>query len=154
MIYNFKLPDEKSPDIVVKTSIWNKPKVFVNNIEIKRLKEKGKPYAITINDGTIKKIFVKLNPPDPIPKILFEDNEILLARKLLWYEYILGGIPLILFIIGGALGAAIGIIASIFNFNLLRKEYSIFIKILLTTAMTILSFIAYFIAATIFLQII
>lgn len=154
MIFNFKLPEKNNPEIVVKTSIWSKPKIFVNNTQMKRLKEKGKPYSITMSDGTIRKIFMKLNPLDPVPRIFFGNSEILLARKLLWYEYLLGGIPLILIIIGGALGAAIGVITSVFNFNMLRKEYSLFIKILLTTAMTIISFIAYSTVATIFLQII
>ncbi|GAA0182109.1 hypothetical protein SH2C18_45430 [Clostridium sediminicola] len=154
MIFNFRLPEKNSPEIVVKTSIWSKPKIFVNNIQMKRLKEKGKPYSITMSDGTIRKIFMKLNPLDPVPRIFFGNNEILLAKKLLWYEYLIGGFPLILIIIGGALGGAIGVTASVFNFNIFRKEYSLFTKILLTTAITIISFTAYLTVATIFFKVI
>lgn len=77
---------------------------------------KGKPFIIRMNDGSEKKMFVENVLFDYVPKVIVEGKEILLARKLLWYEYLLGGIPLILVVIGGMLGAIIGIIGSFLNF--------------------------------------
>lgn len=131
MIYKFKLSETTSPEIIVKSSMWSRPQVLVNDNKVKPVKGKGRPYPIVMNDGTTKEICLKYSFIDPVPKIICEGNEILLDRKLRWYEYALGGIPALLIFLGGAIGAVIGIMASFFNMKVIRSDMSIILKSIL-----------------------
>jgi len=131
MSYTVNLSETNSPQVTIKTSIWSKPQVLVNGQKVKPLKEKGRPYPIVMNDGITKKIQLKFSFIDPVPKVIYDEKEILLDRKLKWYEYALGGIPALLIFAGGAIGAAIGVIASFFNMKIIRSEMSMIIKSIL-----------------------
>jgi hypothetical protein len=57
--------------------------------------------------------------------------------KLQTHEYIVGGLPMVLLAIGGALGGAIGGGAFALNISIFRNEMSPAKKYLLTTVVTI-----------------
>lgn len=143
MRFKFKLQKEGSPEIEIEKSFLGKSKVYVHEREVERLKEKGKPFLIRMNDGTEKKMFVEDVMFDYVPKVVVDGKEILLVRKLFWYEYLIGGIPLILIVRGGMIGALIGIIGSFLNFRVLRMGYSPAIKFLYVSVITISTFLSY-----------
>ncbi len=150
MKHKFKLPEANWPEIEIDQSLWwGKIKVFVNGKEIKRLNEKGKPFPITMFDGSIKKMFVKSGGFDYVPKIIIDGKEMLLARKLLWYEYILGFLPLLLLLYGGAIGGALGAVGALLNVRIFRTDWPMVVKVLSVFGVTLLSAIAYLIGATI-----
>ncbi len=89
---------------------------------------------------------------DGIPKVSIEDKEVLLARILLWYEYLIAGFPLVLVIVGGAIGGIFGALATVYNFRIIRSNMSLLLKILSIIATTIISGILYIIFAALFLS--
>lgn len=73
-----------------------------NGIAVERSTEKGKPFLIKNNNGEIVKGFIKMNFPDfsaPVLSINGQKNH--MTFKLKWYEYLIGGFPLILILGGG-----------------------------------------------------
>ncbi|ATW26925.1 hypothetical protein [Candidatus Formimonas warabiya] len=151
MIYKTNLPTNSNLEITIETSLWSKPKFYVNGKLTERVKEKGNPYIIKLEDGTSEKVFLKLNPFDNVPIIKFKDEEILFVRKLYWYEYVLGGLPLILVIIGGALGGLLGALGAIMNFRIIRTDYSLPLKAVFILGVTILSYFCYILVASLLL---
>lgn len=149
--HKFKLNELNSPEIEIDQSFWwGTIKVFVNGKKIERLREKGKPFPIPMSDGSIKKMFVKSGGFDYVPKIVVEGKEYLLARKLLWHEYVLVLLPFPLLLIGGAIGGAFAAIGIITNRRILRTDWSMAVKISSVFGVTLLSVIGYLIGAAIF----
>jgi hypothetical protein len=146
MRFKFKLQEEGSPEIEIEKSFFGKVKVYYNEKEAERLNEKGKPFLIRMGDGKEKKIFVQDVYFDYVPKVIVDGKEINLARKLIWYEYLLGGIPLIL-ISGGMIGALIGILGVYLNFMVMRARSFTAIKALYVAGITIFSFLLYLVIA-------
>ena len=93
---------------------------------------------------------VKNNFLDPIPKIEIDKEEIQLARPLTWYEYTWMGLPIILVLAGGGLGALIGILATYSSSRVFRSERSTFSKYLVTGIISVIAVIVFFVLAVIF----
>ncbi len=149
MKYKFKLQEGNNPEIELEKSFWlGNIKVYVNGKEVARLKEKGKPFPLPMGDGTVKKMLVK-GWLDDVPKVIVDGKEILLARKLFWYEYVLGFIPAVL-LMGGALGGAFGVIGIMFNFKILRSSHTMLIKSLFILGVTVFLFFCYVAFANLF----
>ncbi len=149
MKYKFKLQETNSPEIEIDKSFWiGMIKVYVEGKEIGFLKEKGKPFPIPMGDGTVKKMLVK-GRLDDVPKVIVDGKEIQLARKLFWYEYVLGFIPAVL-LMGGALGGAFAFIGIMFNFKILRFSHTMFIKSLFIIGITVFLFFCYVVSANLF----
>ena len=149
MKYRFKLQETNSPEIELEKSFWmGMIKVYIDGKEIEFLKEKGKPFPIPMGDGTVKKMLVK-GRLDDLPKVIVDEKEIMLARKLFWYEYALGFMPAVL-LMGGALGGFFGVIGVIFNFKILRFSHTILIKSLFIIGITVLSFFCYVVSGNLF----
>lgn len=146
-----KLPETTSPDIKFNIAFNGKVKVYVNGNEIKRSKEKGKPYLIPMTDGSVGKIFLKRGFVDNVPKVLYNNKEILLVEKLEWYEYAICALPLLLLFLGGAIGALFGALGTVINLNIFRNIKSITIKVLLSIVVLGISWLLYFIVALSFL---
>jgi len=136
MKIKFKLPETDGPEIEVVESFWRvQPKVLINGVEIKRLKEKGKPVPIPLVDGSIKKISVRYGF-DFVPKVIIEEKELPLLRKLYTWEWVLGYAPAFLLFLGGAIGGALGGIATMSNLRILRFKSWIVLRIVLVISIT------------------
>ncbi len=151
MKFRFALAEHGGPNITIEESIWfGKVRVYVNDIELKRLKEKDKAFLIQMNDGSFRKMIVKNSIFDYVPKVFMDEKEIRLARKLHGYEQIMAGIPLLLVFVGGVLGAIFGVLGAFFNFRILRTEYSLASKILFILGITSICVIGYLMSVIIF----
>lgn len=116
-------------------------KVFENDREVERLKEKNKPFLL----DNIDKLYIKSNGLDFIvPKVIINTEEILLARKLTSFEQLLCFSPSPLIIIGGAIGGGLAVTGAIINLNLIRSgnnKVSRYVKVI---TCSIASYILYF----------
>jgi len=76
-----------------------------------------------------------------------EDKKYKLATTLKWHEYIIGGIPFIVCLSGGAIGGAIGALASFSNYTFFRGNESTTNKYMKVIGVNILCFLFYFFVA-------
>ncbi|TAL34778.1 MAG: hypothetical protein EPN93_11640 [Spirochaetes bacterium] len=141
---------ENGPDLVFKTGLLSgAANLFVNGIKQERTKEKGKPWKVTLNDGSQKSILIK-NIYSFLyePKITIDGKEVTIDRKLAWWELVLCFAPMIL-LIGGAVGALFGLVSFFINIHVCRNNYSTIKKIGLTVLSTAAALFSYFMIAVI-----
>ncbi|MGV8946461.1 MAG: hypothetical protein ACOH1N_08535 [Lutibacter sp.] len=151
MKHNFQLSDFPNSNFEIETSIWTgKSKLFMNNSEVKKSTEKGKPFLIPRADGSLALAFAKQSYPDLVPTLEIDGKINLIVEKLKWYEYIVGGLPIILIFAGGLIGGIIGVIASLTNFNIFRQEGNPILKYTKVIGVTGVSYLVYLLIVTIF----
>src|SRR5882672_11047337 len=91
----------KGQNVAVETAgFFRGARVLHNGNPVER--RKGR-YPVRSNRGQEVLIQLKSNFLDPIPKVIFGDETIVLARPLTWYEYLWIGLPVLLVFAGGAL---------------------------------------------------
>lgn len=91
---------------------------------------------------------------DPIPKVIFGDETIVLARPLTWYEYVWIGLPVLLVFTGGGLGALVGLVATYTSARIFRSDRGALAKYGITALVSIVALIAFVILAVIAQQMI
>ena len=96
-------------------------------------RRKGR-YPVRSNSGQEVLIQLKSNLVDPIPKVIFGEETIVLARPLTWYEYVWIGLPVLLVISGGAVGAVIGVTTAYASARIFRSGRGAFAKYALTAS--------------------
>ena len=114
------------------------------------LQESGKPFPLTMPDGSIRKMFVKSSGLDYVPKVMIDGREIILARKLEWYEYALALLPFALIFVGGALGGLCAVAGLFFNLQIFRTDWPLAVKVLSVLGVSVLAGLAYMIGAAAF----
>lgn len=124
--------------------------MLVNGKPAEKVGELKRGFLIPLSDGTVKKLEVDRGGLDYIPRVYIDGERFEIGRRLKWYERIIGGLPLFLLFLGGALGGICGIIGLNLNYKILRSEKSVLNKALLITGVTVLSVAAWFILASIF----
>lgn len=149
--HKFELSGFPYSEFEIETSVWTgKSTLYMDNVEVKKSLTKGKPFELLKPDGTLVFAYPKKSFPDFIPKLEINGELNNVVEPLEWYEYVVGGLPIILMFIGGLIGGVIGVLACLANFNIFREEKSSVIKYLKVFAITIVSFIGYFLGLTIF----
>jgi hypothetical protein len=111
-------------------------------------KRKG-GYPVRSNRGEEVSIRLKSNFLDPIPKVIFGDETIVLARPLTWYEYLWIGLPVLLVFAGGALGALVGLTATYGSARIFRSDRGPFAKYGITAVISLLALVAFVVLAVI-----
>ena len=139
-------------DLAVETAgLFRGPRVLHNGNPVER--RKGR-YPVRSNSGQEVLIQLKSNYVDPIPKVIFGDQTIVLARPLTWYEYIWIGLPILLVLAGGALGAIVGVTATYTSARIFRSGRGAFAKYALTGLVSIASLVVFVILVVIAQQLI
>lgn len=139
-------------DLAVETAgFFSGARVLHNGNPVER--RKGR-FAVRSNSGREVLIQLKSNFVDPIPKVIFGEETIVLARPLTWYEYIWIGLPVLLVFAGGALGAIVGVTATYTSARIIRSGRGAFAKYALTGLVTILALVVFFILVVLAQQII
>lgn len=137
MRFEFTVPQAESPRIVIEYPFMLRPRVSVDGKRIERVRDVGRPYLIEMPDGTAKKMTVSTAGLDYVPKVTVDGERIYLARKLSWYELLLGAFPVLLLFLGGAIGGLIGGGAMILNYRVLRTERPAAVKALIVLGTTV-----------------
>jgi hypothetical protein len=88
---------------------------------------------------------VKGGFPDFAPFLELNGEKIEIVEKLKWYQYTIGGLPLLLIFVGGLIGGGIGGGLSAYNFSVFRGEDTETMKYVKVIGITILGFVAYFV---------
>jgi hypothetical protein len=153
MIYHFSLTDFPDSSFKMEHSLWSgKIKLFQDEQPVEQLAEKGKPFLIKAADGTPVKAYPKTALPDLVP--VFEINGVKhqTAAKLLWYEYLIGALPIVLVFLGGGLGGAIGAVGTVFNYSTFREEGSAGVKYLKVAGTIVACYVVFYLLAYLILR--
>jgi hypothetical protein len=150
MSYKVNIEGFEGQDVEVKTSFWSGPKLLVNGQLAPKGRKRGE-MLLQSSDG--KQVVTKWKPQFmglDVPQLVVDDKVINLALPLKWYQWIWGGLPIALVFVGGALGAIAGIIGFTINTKVFRTEMNSVLKYVVSGMVSILTVVAYFIAATLF----
>ena len=123
-----------------------KQRLYQDGREIKRQGRFNTKYHITNTNGEQEEIKIVYGL-DFVHVAVFRGRKIDLEERLSTREYIVGGLPVLLILLGGLIGALFGIIGATFNYNYMRKEKSFVKQLLVSLAVSVACYIAYFILA-------
>jgi hypothetical protein len=139
-------------DLSVETAgFFGGARVLHNGNPVER--RKGR-FPVRSNQGQEVLIRLKSNFLDPIPKVIFGDQTIVLARPLTWYEYLWIGLPVLLVLTGGALGAIVGVVATYASARIFRSDRSAIAKYALTALVSLGALVAFAVLALVAQQLI
>ena len=148
MKHIFELPDFPSSIFEIEEPFFlGKQKLYKDGVEVEQLKEKGKPFLIPNEYGAVIKVFPKKSFPDMATVLEINGVKNQVYNKLKWSEYIIGALPILLIVVGGGIGGAIGALGTIINFNIFRSKGSEISKYVKTLSISIITFIIYFLLA-------
>jgi hypothetical protein len=143
-------PEFLGRGLAVRTASWLRgPRVVIDGEPVK-----GHRGRFLVRDNRGQEVTIRLisNHIDPIPKVTVGDRSISLARPLEWYEYVWSGLPILMALHGGALGAVCGFVALQKSTAVFRGEGSKARKFLVTGLLSLAAVIAYFVLAYFFLS--
>ena len=117
---------EKYPSLNLNFTV--KPKLFGLNIELRQNGELIEPtekkkfkYSIELEG---ENIWLLVEPSALNSKIHIGSDKFDFGPKINWYDYVIGGIPFVLVVSGGAIGAVFGYIGWTANMNYIKYETS------------------------------
>ena len=148
MEWRFALPGSPATSCRLEKSFWlGQIRLWCQGREIPRSKEKGRPFMISTPTGGQSRIHVKGGGLDYLPRVEVDGHQVPLGRPLSTLEYLLGGLPLVLMFLGGAIGGASGAVGAMYNYRVLRADTSITMKALGVAGVSVLSFLTYLVLA-------
>lgn len=144
MEWHFALPGSPGTTCRLEKTFWlGRLYLFQRGRPVARSKEPGKPFLVLLPDGRSARVVVKGNGFDYLPKLEVDGHPVLLGRPLSRLEYALGGLPLVLMLVGGALGGLAGGLGALCNYRLLRTEQAQTVKVLGVVGVTAASALMY-----------
>jgi hypothetical protein len=148
MKYRFALSDFPESSFEMEHSIWSgKTKLYRNGEAVEQLAGKVKPFIIKTSNEEYVFAYPKLDF-DLMPMLEINGVTQRVVPKLLWYEYVVGGLPFLLIFAGGFIGGALGAAAAIINYGFFRGENQKAIKYIKVIGVTVACLAVYcFIAA-------
>jgi hypothetical protein len=104
-------------------------------------------YLLERSDGTqvearLKQIFF-----DPIPQVEINGQTYKAVEPLRWYQWVWSGLPVVLVIIGGLIGAIFGLLALYVNARLFRTQLAMPVQFAATAGVSLAAVVMYFILA-------
>lgn len=126
-----------------------KLRLFQDGREIKRSGTFKPKYYITNTSGEQEELRIQYGL-DFVYMAIFRGQKIALDERLTTAEYIIGGLPILLIFLGGAIGGVFGIFGATINYDYMRKEKRMPMQILVSLGASIVCYLAYFILAVAF----
>lgn len=103
-------------------SFWKGSRVLLDGELVQR---KGNRFEVDDDDGRRRVVLLKQTFLDPIPTVQVDSEPaIALARPLRWYEWAWMGLPVVLVVAGGGLGALCGMLALWASTRIFRSDRS------------------------------
>jgi hypothetical protein len=90
---------------------------------------------------------------DPVPQVVIDGQVIRVVEPLRWYQWIWAGLPILLIFGGGAIGGALGFLATSVNTRIFRSEMDGFAQYGLVAITSFGAVVVYFILAGILIGI-
>jgi len=148
MEYPVHIAGFEGRDLVLKTGgFLSGAKVWIDGQPAPKGPKRGE-MLLRRNDGT--EVAIKLNNAnffDPVPTIMVEGPKINVVEPLKWYQRAWCAIPILLILVGGALGGGTGGAAVVINGWIFRTEMSEPLKFLATGFVSFCAVIGYLVLA-------
>ena len=150
MNYITNIEGLENQKVEAKVSFWSGPKLLINGQLAPKGSKRGE-MVLHRNDG--KQVSASWKPQFlglDVPQLVVDGKTIHLVEPLKWYQWLWGGWPVMLLIVGGALGAITGMIGFAINAKIFRADMSEVLKYVVSGIVSILAVVTYFIAALLF----
>ena len=152
MKYKFTIDNYPESAFELESSVLTgRSYLYMDGKQVKQSTEKGLPFLIPTRNGIVKG-FPKFTFPDFAPTLVIDGQKHFVAPKLEWYQFVLGALPVLLVFLGGAVGGALGIAATIFNFQAFRSETSTNTKYARVIVTNIASYVIFLVLANLVLK--
>ena len=120
MMIRIEHPDFVSRRLKVEAAgWWRAPRLYQRGVPVPA--SRG-VYLVTTDAGETAPIRMRWDFIDPVPRLRLGQRTLTLARPLRWYEYLWLGLPLLLALECGALGALVGAFAKPCNGQIFRRQ--------------------------------
>lgn len=133
-------------EVDIKNNGFSAPKLFLNGLPAPPAPKRGE-FLLHDDNGREVVARFKNNFPDTVPQLIIGDQTVRLAEPLAWYQWIWAGAPLILILLGGAIGGAIGALGLTLNTQIMRSDQNPFLRYFLSGLVTVGVFVGWFIIA-------
>lgn len=143
MRYKATIEGFEGQNVEVDMNFWTAPKLYVNGSLAPKGPARGQS-LIKRNDG--KEIVVTLKPQLiglDVPRLDVGGKSIELVQPLAWHEWLFAGSPVMLFLMGGAVGVGLAFIGVFINLRIFRSEFAPALKYLFSAGVTIFFIVAY-----------
>jgi hypothetical protein len=146
--YPVQIPGFEGHTIEVATpGLFSGVKLLVNNQPAPRGPKRNQ-MLLKRNDGS--EVVATWKPQllgFDIPQLVVEGKTFQVVEPLKWYEWVWGGLPILLLFVGGALGALAGLIGFAINARIFRSSLNGLVKYILSAAVSLLAVFVYFVVA-------
>lgn len=137
----FDVQEQRHDKIAVESgSVFGSAKLLVNGQPAPPGPQTGR-CLLRRNDGTEVIARFKGSFPDPAPVLVVGEETIRFAAPLAWYEWLWAGFPLLLILLGGAVGGAVGALAFTVKAQLFRSSASGFAKYALSAVVSLIGIV-------------
>lgn len=133
-------------ELQLKGGSFGKFRVFWNG---EKVEKQDKSYWVNVN-GELKELNVKASIWSGEPNVFLDGKEVEITVKLKGYQMALSFLPLLLVLLGGALGGLVGVFGIMLNFKIFRSNMPTAAKVILSIIMLPIAFGVYFIVALAF----
>ncbi|MEJ7559578.1 MAG: hypothetical protein WKF66_14815 [Pedobacter sp.] len=152
MKYKFTIDQYPDAAFELESSVWTgRSYLSKDGTRLKQTTEKGFPFLIPTKSGIVKG-YPKSTFPDFAPTLIIDGRKHLVAPKLEWYQFALSALPVLLVFVGGAVGGALGIAATIFNFQAFRSETNLSTKYARVILTNVAAYIVFLVLANLVLK--
>ncbi len=150
MSYVANIEGFEGQNIAVEVSFWSGPKLMINGGTAPKGSKRGE-MLLQRNDGqqavaSWRQQFLGLD----VPQLVVDGKIVKLVEPLRWYQYVWGGLPVLLIFGGGALGAIAGLIGFSINIRVFRTGPNSAMRYVVSGAVSALAVAAYFVVAILF----
>jgi hypothetical protein len=151
MEYPVSIPGFEGQPITLKSAgFWKGAQLLVNGQPAPKGAKRGE-MLLRANDG--REVIAKFKQQFmDVPQLDIGGQTIKVVEPLKWYQWVWGGLPILLAFMGGAIGAVIGLLASGLNLSLFRSQFSPIVKYALVGLVSVAAVIVYIVLAGLFLS--
>ncbi len=102
------------------------PSFGLPQIWVDYLRVSSRPGAVRVEDDNGEDVRIVLRRAfNRFPKIEIDGQPVNLGRGFAWYEWIWIGLPLLLIVVGGVIGAIVGALTATYNAHIFRTQKSV-----------------------------
>ncbi len=143
------LPGFEPGSVVVESNAWSgSPRLLQDGQPVARDPRTGE-YVLRRPNGktVVARLRQRAGGLDPLPTLEVDGQDVHIGRPLAIYEWVWVGLPLLLIVVGGGIGAAVGVVAAWLNAGIFRSDRTTATKFALTGVVSLAAVGVYFLAA-------
>jgi hypothetical protein len=141
MLYPIRSDRLGDRQVALEFKALSRPKILVDGAPVSHAARRNQ-FIVKLDEHS--EAIIELRQPyslDPLPTVTVDGRTVKIARPLAWYEHVLICLPLVLIVLGGAIGGAIGGFTLVINGRIMRSDLTSWQRYLAAVGMTIAAFV-------------